>query len=55
MKGQQEFLAGLLFVVLLVVIVFIIGAYWLIAIGLALTVLLVSFIAKKITNRKRRK
>lgn len=55
MKGQQEFLAGLLFVVLLVVIVFVIGAYWLIVIGLALIVLLVSFIAKKIMNQKRRK
>lgn len=55
MKGQQEFLAGLLFVVLLVVIVFVIGSYWLIVLGLALIVLLVSFIAKKIMNQKRRK
>ncbi len=55
MKGQQEFLAGLLFAVLLVVIVFVIGSYWLIVIGLALIVLPVSFIVKKITNRKRRK
>lgn len=55
MKGQQEVLAGLLFIVLLVAIVFIIGSYWLIEIGLAVIVLLVSFIAKKIINRKRRK
>lgn len=55
MKGQQEFLAGLLFVILLVAIVFIIGSYWLIVLGLALIVLLVSFIAKKIMNQKRRK
>ena len=55
MKGQQEFLAGLLFVLLLVAIVFIIGSYWLIVLGLALIVLLVSFIAKKIMNQKRRK
>lgn len=55
MKGQQEFLARLLFVLLLVAIVFIIGSYWLIVLGLALIVLLVSFIAKKIMNQKRRK
>lgn len=55
MKGQQEFLAGLLFVLLLVAIVFVIGSYWLIVLGLALTILLVGFVAEKITNRKRRK
>lgn len=55
MKSDKEILAGLLFIILLVAIIFVIGTYWLIVIGLALIVLLVSFIAKKIMNQKRRK
>lgn len=55
MKSDKEILAGLLFIILLVAIIFVIGTYWLIVIGLALVVLLIGFIVKKITNRKGRK
>ena len=55
MKGQQDVLAGLIFVILLGIIVFVIGAYWLIVIGLSILALLVGFVITKILERRRKK
>ena len=45
-------LSGLVFVCLLVVILFIIGAYWLIIIGLALIIAIITFVYKKHKKEK---
>lgn len=50
--SDKNFLAGFLFAVLVIATIVAIGAYWLIVIGVALIVLLVGFIIKKITGKK---
>ncbi|MFV0552936.1 MAG: LPXTG cell wall anchor domain-containing protein [Anaerorhabdus sp.] len=50
--NEKSLLTGMIFFALIVLILFIIGAYWLIVIGLALIIVLIGFIYKKFKKRK---
>lgn len=53
--SDEKFLVGFLFVMLVIVAIVAIGAYWLIVIGLGLAAMLSGFIINKIMKRKGRK